>query len=60
MSIDYNMPLATLLREGTRLAHDTVAMSPGAKLLLGGELDKEEYIRYIMMLWHVYELVSDL
>lgn len=54
---DYNKPLATLLREGTLEAHDTVAMSPGAKLLLSGELDKQEYIRYLMMLWHVYESV---
>ncbi|KAG5337977.1 hypothetical protein C0989_008499 [Termitomyces sp. Mn162] len=48
------LPLATLLREGTRKAHETVENSPGAVALLSGRLPKEEYIRYLMMLWHVY------
>ncbi|KAG6855754.1 hypothetical protein H0H87_011270 [Tephrocybe sp. NHM501043] len=52
---DLSLPLATLLREGTRKAHETVENSPGALALLSGRLPKEEYIRYLMMLWHVYE-----
>lgn len=56
-SIDYSKPLATLLREGTHEAHELVAKSEGAKLLLSGGMSKEEYVRYLMMLWHVYEYV---
>ncbi|KAG6915626.1 hypothetical protein DXG01_010665 [Tephrocybe rancida] len=56
---DLSLPLATLLREGTRKAHETVENSEGALALLSGRLPKEEYIRYLMMLWHVYECVGD-
>lgn len=51
----YAKPLATLLREGTMKAHETAENSVGAGWLLRGELDKEEYARFLMMLWHVYE-----
>ena len=54
-SIDFSKPLATLLKDSTREAHEQVEHSEGAKLLLSGELTKEEYTRYLMMLWHVYE-----
>ncbi|PPQ92822.1 hypothetical protein CVT25_004310 [Psilocybe cyanescens] len=57
-SIDYTKSLATLLRESTHEAHDQVAMSQGAKLLLSGGLSKEDYTRYLMMLWHVYDLLE--
>jgi hypothetical protein len=53
--IDYSKPLATLLREGTSSTleiHDSVS-TRGVKLLLSG---REEYARYLMILWHVYEL----
>ncbi|KAH6912978.1 heme oxygenase 1 [Coprinopsis sp. MPI-PUGE-AT-0042] len=52
--VDYSQPLATLLKDGTHEAHDAVATSQGAKLLLSGSLAKGEYVRYLMMLWHVY------
>ncbi|KAF9013319.1 hypothetical protein BDQ17DRAFT_1343204 [Cyathus striatus] len=58
-SIDYTQPLALLLRESTREAHTTVEHSPGAGLLLGGSLAKDEYVRYLMMLWHVYDAFED-
>jgi len=54
-AIDYSKPLATLLRESTVEMHDQVAVSLGAKRLASGQLSREEYIRYLMMLWHVYE-----
>lgn len=54
-SIDFSKPLATLLRDGTLEIHDSVATSVGAKLLLSGGLSREEYARYLMILWHVYE-----
>lgn len=53
--MDFSLPLATLLREGTRKAHEDAEHSQGAALLVTGQLDKEEYVRYLMMLWHVYE-----
>ena len=56
-STDHYKPLATLLKEGTLEIHDSVATSVGAKLLLSGGLSREEYARYLMMLWHVYEFV---
>ncbi|TFK70923.1 heme oxygenase-like protein [Pluteus cervinus] len=52
---DWSQPLAKLLREATHEAHDTVAQSPAAKALLSGLLSKEEYVRYLMMLYHVYD-----
>ncbi|KAF5315353.1 hypothetical protein D9619_007138 [Psilocybe cf. subviscida] len=54
-SIDYSKTLAALLRESTMEAHDEVATSTGAKRLLSGELSRDEYTRYLMMLWHVYD-----
>ncbi|TFK40749.1 hypothetical protein BDQ12DRAFT_679958 [Crucibulum laeve] len=54
-TIDLTQPLATLLRESTHEAHETVENSPSAKLLLSGGLAQDEYIRYLMMLWHVYD-----
>ncbi|GLB38615.1 putative heme oxygenase [Lyophyllum shimeji] len=55
MSIDFSLPLATLLREATHEAHEIVAKSPGATAMLSGRLDREEYVRYLMMLWHIYD-----
>ena len=56
-AINHSKPLAALVREGTREIHDSVSASEGAKLLLSGGLSREEYARYLMMLWHVYESV---
>lgn len=56
-SIDYSKPLATLLKESTLELHDSVATSEGAKLLLSGGLSREEYTKYLMILWHIYESV---
>ena len=54
-AVDYTRPLATLLRESTVEAHDQVATSDGAKRLLSGQLSRGEYVRYLMMLWHIYK-----
>jgi heme oxygenase len=56
-AIDTSLPVSTLLRQGTAAAHTTAEKSQGAAWLLGGELDRDEYIRFLMMLWHVYEYV---
>ncbi|KAG6836700.1 hypothetical protein H0H93_004676 [Arthromyces matolae] len=55
---DLSLPLATLLRESTRKAHETVENSQGANALLSGRLPEEEYIRYLLMLWHLIMLHS--
>jgi len=56
-TIDFEQPLATLLRESTRHAHERAEKSSGATAMLSGRLSMDKYIRYLMMLWHVYELV---
>ncbi|KAL0069128.1 hypothetical protein AAF712_003814 [Marasmius tenuissimus] len=53
-SIDYSLPLSDVLRESTKEAHQSIEASNGATLLLSGKLSKEEYVRFLMMLWHVY------
>lgn len=52
---DLSRPISTLLREGTSKAHKAAEVSPGAGWLARGELDRDEYVRYLMMLWHIYE-----
>ena len=54
-TIDLSQPLATLLRNSTHEEHELVAKSPGATAMLSGQLSIEEYVRYLMMLWHIYE-----
>ncbi|KAJ7022702.1 hypothetical protein C8F04DRAFT_1137084 [Mycena alexandri] len=53
--IDLSQPLSDVLREGTKKAHEEVEVSPAAAAMLRGELDKEEYARFLMMLWHIYD-----
>ncbi|KAG5638674.1 hypothetical protein H0H81_011054 [Sphagnurus paluster] len=57
--IDFALPLSTLLRESTREAHEVVEKSPGAVAMLSGRLHRDEYIRYLMMLWHIYTAFED-
>ena len=44
-----------ILREGTHAAHERAEHSKGAQWLARGELDKQEYVRFLMMLYHVYK-----
>ena len=53
-AIDYSKPIALLLRTSTLRAHEVVESSSGAVKLLRGELSKEEYVYFMMMLWKVY------
>lgn len=53
--LDLSQPLAVLLKETTKKAHERAETSPGAKLLLSGQLSKTQYTQFLMMLWHVYE-----
>lgn len=57
-AVDYSKSLAALLRESTIEAHDQVSLSDGAKRLTSGQLSKESYIQYLMMLWHIYDALE--
>ncbi|KAJ7625285.1 hypothetical protein DFH06DRAFT_1104027 [Mycena polygramma] len=52
--VDLSQPLSDVLKEGTKKVHEEIEVSPAAEAMLRGELDKEEYIRFLMMLWHIY------
>ncbi|KAF8906137.1 hypothetical protein CPB85DRAFT_1224246 [Mucidula mucida] len=56
--VDYSQPLATIMKESTIEVHNEVEHSEGAKLLLSGELPKEEYARFLMMLWYIYDTLE--
>ncbi|CAL1712265.1 unnamed protein product [Somion occarium] len=53
--LDLSEPIAVLLRKGTADAHEKAEHSEGAAWLTRGELDREEYVRFLMMLYHVYD-----
>lgn len=53
--LDLSEPIADLLRKGTAEAHEKAEHSQGAAWLTRGELDRNEYIRFLMMLHHVYK-----
>ena len=56
--VDYSQPLAVLLRMNIMELHDSIASSRAAKALDEGKLPKQEYVRLLMMLWHIYRLVA--
>jgi hypothetical protein len=56
--IDYSQPIAVLVRTSTSRAHDAVQNSNSAAKLLRGELPRDEYIYFMMLLWKVYRFVS--
>ncbi|KAA1469687.1 hypothetical protein DENSPDRAFT_816810 [Dentipellis sp. KUC8613] len=56
--LDLELPVATLLRTGTAAAHTSAETSQGAGWLTRGELDKEEYVRFLIMLYHVYHTLE--
>jgi heme oxygenase len=52
---DLSQPISSLLAESIGHVHKAAQASPGLGWLIRGELDKDEYVRYLMMLWHIYE-----
>ncbi|OAX44352.1 heme oxygenase-like protein [Rhizopogon vinicolor AM-OR11-026] len=52
---DLSLPISSLLRVGTSKAHEDAENSQGGVRLVKGELDKEEYVYFLMMLWHIYD-----
>ncbi|KAH7337081.1 hypothetical protein B0J17DRAFT_574152 [Rhizoctonia solani] len=58
-TVDYTQDISTLLRTSTKRAHDTVHHSELAGKLLRGELPKDEYIYFMMLLWRVYNTIEE-
>ncbi|KAI5123147.1 hypothetical protein M0805_000850 [Coniferiporia weirii] len=58
VSIDYTQPLASLLKVATSAAHESAEHSQGAGWLTRGELDRDEYVWFLMMLFHVYNTLE--
>ncbi|KAH9949730.1 heme oxygenase [Amylocystis lapponica] len=52
--LDFKLPIASLLQKGTAEIHERVENGRGAGWLVRGELDREEYARFLMMLWYIY------
>ncbi|KAF8607036.1 hypothetical protein BDV93DRAFT_468765 [Ceratobasidium sp. AG-I] len=57
-TVDYSKPIALLLKTSTLRAHELVEQSSGAVKLLRGELSREEYIYFTMVLWKVYSVLE--
>lgn len=55
--VDMTQPASSILKTGTLRIHEEVERSKGASYLAKGELDREEYIRFLMMFWHIYKYV---
>lgn len=53
--LDYSQSISDLVRESTKDAHRSVEHSATAVALLRGDLSVQQYIRFLMMLWHMYE-----
>lgn len=53
--IDLSKPISELLRTETKPLHDEVHNMPAAQILSTGKLAKSEYIRFLFMLWHIYD-----
>ncbi|KIJ54980.1 hypothetical protein M422DRAFT_128859, partial [Sphaerobolus stellatus SS14] len=57
--LDLSKDVATLLREGTISAHTETESTRAAVWLTRGQLDKQEYIRFQIILWHVYTTLEE-
>jgi heme oxygenase len=53
--LDLDLPISELLKVGTQRAHADAEHSEGAKELMRGTLGLEEYVRWNVILWRVYE-----
>lgn len=53
--LDLGDSISKLLRVGTQRAHVNAEHSKGAEKLLKGELGLQEYVRWLAILWRVYE-----
>jgi heme oxygenase len=55
---DLSQPISAILRKATFDARSAGQYNAGLGWLTRGELEKDEYVRFLMMLWHIYEYVS--
>lgn len=53
--MDWAQNVSALLKEGTARAHVQAEHSLGAAALVKGELGLQEYIRWLAVLWRLYE-----
>ncbi|EUC63323.1 heme oxygenase [Rhizoctonia solani AG-3 Rhs1AP] len=58
-TIDYTQNISTLFKSSTTRAHNAVHHSELAGKLLRGELPKDEYIYFMMLLWRVYNAIEE-
>nr|XP_031861388.1 uncharacterized protein CI109_002992 [Kwoniella shandongensis]KAA5528460.1 hypothetical protein CI109_002992 [Kwoniella shandongensis] len=56
--LDLNLPISTLLKLGTQRAHVKAEHSAGAAALVQGGLELEEYIRWLAVLWRIYDALE--
>ncbi|KAL1407524.1 hypothetical protein Q8F55_006957 [Vanrija albida] len=56
--LDFSAPVSELLRKGTQRAHVAAEHSAGATALTNGELELQEYIRWLAILWRVYDALE--
>lgn len=59
LKVDMTQSASSILRAGTLKIHDEISKSETATHLTKGELSREEYIRYLMMLWHIYKVLEE-
>ncbi|KAF8520916.1 hypothetical protein BU17DRAFT_88485 [Hysterangium stoloniferum] len=57
--VDLSEEVSDLLRKETRAAHKNAENTEAAVWLARGDLDKDEYIRYLIILWHVYSALEN-
>ncbi|KAF8527605.1 hypothetical protein BU17DRAFT_61730 [Hysterangium stoloniferum] len=57
--VDLSEEVSDLLRKETRAAHENAENTEAAVWLTRGALDKDEYIRYLVILWHVYSALEN-
>lgn len=56
--IDLKLPISELMRVGTSAAHTKAESNPAVNKIIGGHMEPHEYVRYLMMLWHVYNAME--
>ncbi|CAK9783122.1 heme oxygenase-like protein [Cutaneotrichosporon oleaginosum] len=56
--LDFERPVSELLRKGTQRAHTNAENSDGATALTAGKLEMREYVRWLGLLWRVYDALE--
>ncbi|WVW79541.1 hypothetical protein I302_101510 [Kwoniella bestiolae CBS 10118] len=56
--LELSQPVSTLLKLGTQRAHVKAEHSAGAAALVQGGLGLEEYVRWLAVLWRIYDALE--